>query len=118
MKKYEKDEISRLDPKYRPLGAWRYFGLTILYSIPFIGFIFLIVFACNDSNINRRSHARSYFCAFLIILIPIAFMAILVAILSAVGASTGILAPYIESLSSLFDTIKETLMNLIQGAGA
>ena len=118
MKKYEKDEISRLDPKYRPLGAWGYFGLTILYSIPLLGFIFLIIFACSDANINRRSHARSYFCALIIILVPIAFIAILVAILSAVGVSTGILATYMETLGSLFNTIKETIMNLIQGAGA
>ena len=27
----------------RPLSPWEYFGLQILYSLPLIGFIFLIV---------------------------------------------------------------------------
>ena len=31
-------------PEFRPLGAWAYFGLSILFSIPVIGLIFLIVF--------------------------------------------------------------------------
>ena len=71
MNRYEKDEISRLDPKYRPLGAWKYFFLQILFSIPIIGWIFLIIFACSGRNINRRSFARSYFCALLIIVIAV-----------------------------------------------
>ena len=45
---------------YRPLGAWAYFGLSLLFSVPLVGFIFMIVFACDDSAINRRNFARSY----------------------------------------------------------
>lgn len=56
-------------PEFRPLGAWAYFGLTILFSIPLIGLIFLIVFSFSDANINRRNFARSYFCFFLIFII-------------------------------------------------
>ena len=52
--------------EYRPLSPWAYLGYTLLYSIPLIGFIFLIVFALSDGNINRRNHARGYFCAMLI----------------------------------------------------
>lgn len=33
-----------LPEKYRPLGMWAYFGYTILFSIPLLGFIFLIIF--------------------------------------------------------------------------
>ena len=66
MNKREKDEISYLPEKYKPLGAWGYFGYTILFSLPLIGFICLIIFSFNDSNINRRSFARSYFCAILV----------------------------------------------------
>lgn len=69
MNRYEKDEIRSLPPKYRPMGAWEYFGYSILYAIPLIGFIMLIVFACSGSNIARRSHARSYFCFMLLGLI-------------------------------------------------
>ena len=52
--------------RYRPLGAWAYCGYSILFSIPIVGFILLIVFACSDDNINRRNYARSYFCWLLI----------------------------------------------------
>lgn len=67
MNNAEKDEIKNLPDKYRPLGAWAYFGYSILFAIPFIGFIFLIVFACSSGNINRRSYARSFFCGYLIV---------------------------------------------------
>ena len=60
-----------LPERYRPLSAWAYFGLTILFSIPIVGFIFLIVFSCNSSNINRRNYARSYWCGLLIVAIII-----------------------------------------------
>lgn len=79
MNRYEKDEIRSLPPKYRPMSAWGYFGYSILYAIPLIGFIMLIVFACSGSNIARRSHARSYFCFMLLGLIIIGiFIGILI----------------------------------------
>lgn len=86
MRKYEKEEISALPDKYRPLGAWEYFGYTVLFSLPIVGLIFLIVFACSDGNINRRSFARSYFCGFvvcsiLVILLAIAGVSILTTLL-------------------------------------
>ncbi len=72
MNKYEKEEISRLPSQYRPLGAWGYFGYSILFNIPVIGFILLLVFSFSGSNINRRSFARSYFCGFILVLIVLA----------------------------------------------
>lgn len=53
--------------QYRPLGAWSYFGYSLLFSIPIVGFILLIVFSFSSSNINRRNFARSYFCALLVL---------------------------------------------------
>ena len=55
--------------KYEPLGAWSYFGLTILYAIPVIGWIFLIIFTFSGGNINRRSFTRSYWCWLILLLI-------------------------------------------------
>ncbi len=52
----------QLPSQYRPLGAWAYFGYTLLFSIPIVGFICLIVFSCSSSNINRRNFARSFWC--------------------------------------------------------
>ena len=52
---------------YAPLSPWAYFGLQILFSIPIVGFIFLIVFTFSNANINRRNFARSYWCVYIII---------------------------------------------------
>ena len=69
-----------LPEKYRPLGAWTYFGLQILFAIPVVGFIFLIIFSCNGSNINRRNFARSYWCG-LVIFGVIALVTLLIIVL-------------------------------------
>lgn len=69
MNSYEMQEIGKLPDKYKPLGAWTYFGYSILFSIPLLGLILLIVFACSEKNINRRSFARSYFCVYILITI-------------------------------------------------
>ena len=66
MNSEEREEIEKLPSEYRPIGAWGYFGYSLLFSIPIVGFIFLIVFSCVGDNINRRSFARSYFCGFLV----------------------------------------------------
>ena len=76
MKDYEKREIETLPSKYRPIGAWGYFGLTILFNIPLVGFLCLIIFACSSSNINRRSFARSYFCGLILVAILIVVIVI------------------------------------------
>ena len=74
MTTFEKTEIEKLDSKYRPIGAWGYFGYNILFSLPLVGFICLLVFCFSDSNINRRSYERSFFCAALLALIVIALI--------------------------------------------
>lgn len=54
--------MSDLPRKYKPLTSWDYFGLTILYSIPVLGFILLLVHSFSQKNINRRNFARSFWC--------------------------------------------------------
>lgn len=65
-----------LPPEYRPMSAWGYFGWSILFAIPIVGFILIIVFSCVRGNINRRSFARSYLCWWLILGIIIAIFLI------------------------------------------
>lgn len=89
MTDFEKNEMAHLPEKYRPLGAWSYFGYNILFALPLIGFIFLIVFALSDSNINRRSYARSFFCVFIIVLI---ILGIIIGIAVATGGLAAIIA--------------------------
>ena len=76
MNQQEKQEIREMDPKYRPVGAWGYFGYNILFGLPFVGFIILIVFACSGSNVNRRSYARSFFIAYIFAFVLIIIVAI------------------------------------------
>ena len=67
--------------QYRPLSPWAYFGLTLLFSIPVVGFVFLLVFTFNNNNINRRNFARSYWCGALIAICVSILLIIIAAIL-------------------------------------
>ena len=60
----------------QPLSPWAYFGLSLLFNIPVVGFIFLIIFSCSKANINRRNFARSYWCIYVLLGIVLAVMAI------------------------------------------
>lgn len=64
MSKYEE---RNLPERYRPMSAWAYVGYDLLFSIPIVGFILLVVFACDSSYIARRNYARSFFCGLLIV---------------------------------------------------
>lgn len=70
-----------IPPYYRPLSPWAYFGYNILFAIPLIGLIFLIIFSFDNSNINRKNYARSFFIVWLLV-------AILIAVFVAVGFGT------------------------------
>ena len=70
-------EVS-VDSNYKPISMWGYFGYEILFSIPFIGFILLLVFSFGGTkNINLRNFARSYFCFSIIVIIFIAIIFLL-----------------------------------------
>ena len=56
-----------LPASLKPISTWGYFGYTLLFSIPCIGFIFLCVFALGGTQkVNLRNLARSYFCHMLV----------------------------------------------------
>ncbi len=94
MNKVEKDEISQLPDKYRPLTMWSIIGWNILFNIAVIGFILTLVFAFNRGNINRRSLARFWLLIKLIGLII-------------VGATIGIL---------IATGVMDTIIDYIRGA--
>ena len=60
-----------LPAQFRPLSPWAYFGYSLLFALPIVGFIMLIVFSCKNTNINRRNFARSYWCGLVLCLIII-----------------------------------------------
>lgn len=74
---------STLPPQYKPLGAWAYFGYSLLFGIPIAGLIMAIVFSFSDDNINRRNFARSFFCGLLIAVIVSVVLAVILLITGA-----------------------------------
>ena len=73
--------------QYRPLSPWAYFGYSLLFSIPVIGLIFLLIYSFDDSRINRRNFARSYFCVIALVLI-----------ISGILAVTGVAGAFLSAL--------------------
>ncbi len=69
--------MKNIPSEYRPLSPWAYFGYGILFNIPIIGFILLIIFSLDNSNINRRNYARSYWCIYILVIIFIIVLTVL-----------------------------------------
>lgn len=76
-------------PDNKLLGPWAYFGLQLLFSIPIVGFILLIVFSLDNSNLNRRNYARSYWCA---MIVGLAVAIVLGLLLGVTGAGKAIIS--------------------------
>lgn len=69
---------AQLPEEYRPLTMWGYFGYQLLFSIPCVGFIFLVIIAFGGTrNINLRNFARSYFCVMIIMIVLIVLFSLL-----------------------------------------
>ena len=76
-------------PEQKLMGPWAYIGWQILFSIPMVGFILLIVFSFDNSNLNRRNFARAYWCA---LLLAVILIIVVVVLLVVAGVSLGELA--------------------------
>ncbi len=90
---YKELTEDQLPNKFKPMGAWGYFGHSLLFSIPLVGLILLIVFATGGTkNINKRNYARSYFCSLLIVAVIaiVAVVLFLVFGVAATGSSMGV----------------------------
>ena len=99
MNRVEKDEISRLPDKYRPLTMWSIIGWNILFNAFFgISFILTLVFAFNRGNINRRSLARFWL---LIKLLGLIIIGAIIAVLFVTGAMDGIIAEIQDFISQI-----------------
>ena len=69
--------MKSIPSEYRPLSPWAYFGYGILFNIPVIGFILLIIFSLDSSNINRKNYARSYWCIYILVIVFIIVLTVL-----------------------------------------
>ena len=82
-----------LPHELEPMGTWAYVGLTILYCVPVIGWIFLIVFSVSGKNFNRRNFSRSILFFYLVGIVAYIICAIL-----------GIAQPPAELISAIQST--------------
>ena len=62
----------------RLLRPWEYFGYSVLFMIPVIGWIFFLVFTFNKRNMNRYYWVRSIWCGILVLLVLAAVCVILI----------------------------------------
>ena len=67
----------RIPESYRPLSAWAYFGLQLLYAVPLLGWVFLICHAIGSRNINKRNFARSFFCVYIVVIVLVIVLALM-----------------------------------------
>ena len=104
--------MSRDYGKAHYLGAWSYFFLGILYSIPVIGWVFLVIHALGggEEHENRRHYARSFFVGLLLTLI---LLLIGVVILLLVGGSTKLVA-FVDDLPGVIDQIRQALRSIVR----
>ena len=66
---------NHIPEEYRPISMWGYFGYSILFGIPLVGFICTIVYACGGTkNKNLQNFAKSRFCGLIISIGLIAFV--------------------------------------------
>ena len=68
--------MARYQGEKNYIGAWHYVGLEILYSIPVIGWIFLLVHCFMPEKENRMHFARHYFARLLIALVILVIVAL------------------------------------------
>ena len=72
---FTSEENLVIPASYRPTGGFGYFGYSLLFMIPVIGWIAAFVFSFNNHNISRRNFAR---CASIWIILCIAVITALV----------------------------------------
>ena len=81
-------QSNEIPSQYRPMSPWAFFWLKILFCIPVIGFIFLMIFTFDGSNLSRRNFARSYWCGLLIaVIIFLVFLVIAAVAAGGIGAA-------------------------------
>lgn len=62
----------------KSIKPWGYVWLNILYAIPVVGWLVWLINALFARNTNVKNHARSFFCAVVLLLI-VAVLAVAVA---------------------------------------
>ena len=61
--------IDQCPKEYKPLGTSTYFWLSVLYSIPLLGFIFVLILSAVPRNRNLKNFTRAILVFYLIAII-------------------------------------------------
>ena len=101
------------------VSMWAYFGLILLFSIPFVGFISSIIFAFVPQSKNIKNFARAYL---VIIAISLIFAIIIGCIVGALVANvvSALGEGFFENIGSLYEQLQQQadLVSQIQNSGA
>lgn len=62
-------QAPQIPEEYKPISMWGYLGYELLFSIPFIGFILVIVMSFAPANKNVKNFARSFLLAIIIVFV-------------------------------------------------
>lgn len=89
---------SSVPPEYTPISPWAYFWLSVLYTIPILGFIFLIIHSANGSNLNRRNFARMHWIPIIISVIATLVYVIVILIIAAVAKTSPDFTAFFSSI--------------------
>lgn len=73
-------------PEYQPMSPWGFFGWEIVYSIPIVGFIFLIINSIKKTNLSRRNWTLHFWIPAMIAAV-VGVIVLIVALIT--GASIG-----------------------------
>ena len=82
--------------EYTPISMWGYFGYSILFNIPVVGFVFILIFAIGSKKVNKKNFARSYFCGLILALIICGITALIIGLTSGFGAVTQYFQQFIK----------------------
>lgn len=93
--------VIEIPKAYKPMSPWGYIGWSILFAIPVVGFILLIVFSFNKTNLNRRNYARSYWCALLIVIILVLITVVIAVVTGTTDELIGIFQQYASGFSGM-----------------
>ena len=56
--------------RFAPVSTWGFVGIILLFSVPVIGWIFCLVWACGGcTKVNKRNLARAYILIFVLLLL-------------------------------------------------
>ncbi len=89
------------------IGAWKYFGLTLLYSIPIIGLLVCIIVSCTAKNKHMKNHARGMviWLVMLLLVSGIFTAVVVVKVVSFVKTTINEVQQYIETVEDINELI-------------